>query len=253
MPAVNDLVRVSFVDLDDPDEGRRAGDLPSRIEDVTLDVRSGRVTDYVIAAPWFPGDLEEPHQGRDCTLEWVTPRGRYTLLCALQAQELTSYGLRVWRVRVTGEPRREERRRFVRVPWVLPIELAVSGGLDALVPPPGERAVRDGVATQVADLPERMVAQAVDLGEGGIRCLGPERALPGGVPVVVTFALDGTRFEVEASVVRSRVDDRSANDRAEPERAVHTALVFDDPGRLGDRLRPLLFAAQLRARREGVI
>ena len=246
-PEVNDLVRITLGAIDDPDAERFASEVPSRIEDVAYDRRSGNPLGYLIAAPWFAGDLQAPASDTECALQWVSPRGLWTLPCAFEAQEVTPYRLRVWRVRVTGEPRREERRQFVRVEWSVPTELEVRRDLDALPPQARERAEAGGVRARLAALPDRVVAEIVNVSEGGLRCYSPEPVLPQGLPLVVGFALDDHRFETSAHVIWSLFCEG-----AFPERAVESAIAFDDPTRHGEQLRPLMFAAQLRARREGL-
>jgi hypothetical protein len=248
MPETNDLVRVTLGGIDGPDAERYASEVPSRIEDAAYDRDTGRPLGYRIAAPWFTGDLEVPAPQTECALQWVSPQGLWTLPCAFEAQEVTPHGLRVWRVRVTGEPCREERRRYVRVEWSVPADLAVRRRLGTLPPQARRRAEEGGVRTWLAALPDRIGAEIVNVSEGGLRCFSAVPVLPQGLPLVVTFTLDDHPFETTAHVIWSLFCEG-----AFPERAVESALAFDDPTRHAERLRPLMFAAQLRAWRAGLV
>ena len=103
IPEINDLVRITLGAVDDPDAERFASEVPSRIEDAAYDRQIGKPLGYLIAAPWFSGDLEDAGTGTECALQWVSPQGLWTLPCSFEAQEATSHGLRVWRVAVTGD------------------------------------------------------------------------------------------------------------------------------------------------------
>lgn len=246
-PGVNDLVRVTLGAIDDPDEVRFASEVPSRIEDTSTDKRTGRPLAYLIAAPWFSGDLEEPVPDTECALQWVTPRGLCMIPASFKAAESTASGLRVWRVRVTGPVRREERRQFVRVPWQVPVQVKVHKDLGTLAHQARERAERNGIRLLLPGLPDSIMAEAINFSEGGLRCLSPKPELPQGLPLVVRFTLDNRCFETAASVVWSMLRSEGS-----AERIVETALAFDDPSQHGEALRPLMFAAQLRARRAGL-
>lgn len=247
-PEINDLVRVTLGAVDDPDAVRFASEVPSRIEDAAYDTKTGKPLGYLIAAPWFSGDLEIPADGTECALQWVTPQGLWTLPCLFQAQEASSHGLRVWRVRVTGEPRKEERRRFVRVEWSVPADLLVRRDLEALSPAARQRAAEGEIAGWLPGLPDHVDGEIVNVSEGGMRCYSAQPVLPAGLPLVVSFSLEDQRFETEAHVIWSVFCEG-----AFPERSVESALAFDDPTRHGETLRPLMFAAQMRARRAGLL
>jgi hypothetical protein len=250
---VNDLVRVTLGAVDDPDGVRFASEVASRIEDVVRDRRSGKITTCLIAAPWYSGDLETVDRGTACALRWVTSRGLCTLPCIFEDQDMTPQGLRVWRVRVVGELRRAERRQFVRVPWAVPVDLVIQRDLDALPPQARQRAFENGIRAKLPDLPERISAEVVNLSEGGLRCLSPEPALPPGLPLLVRFTLEDQHFQAASHVIRSErhlTPQPELLEADEERHQVESAITFDEPGGIhGERLRPLLFAAQLRARR----
>ncbi|MDQ1286462.1 MAG: hypothetical protein QG622_27, partial [Actinomycetota bacterium] len=201
-PEINDLVKITLGGVEDPDGTRFASEVPTRVEDLTRDRRTGKPLEYRLAAPWFSGDLEEPSEGTECALQWVTPRGLCRLPCAFEAVEGTA-GVRVWRVRVTGPVVRDERRRFVRVPWAVPVELQVCHDLDRVSGAARRRAEESGVRPLLTGLPESVEGQAINFSEGGLRCLSPEPALPEGLPLVVRFTLDDHHFEAAAFVVWS--------------------------------------------------
>ena len=111
-PEVNDLVRVTVGFSDDDDERpAMASEVASRVEDVAWDERTQLPIAYLIAAPWFAGDLEQPPAGTLCALQWPTERGLCTLPVTLQNEESGENGLRLWRVKVSGPVRRHDRRR----------------------------------------------------------------------------------------------------------------------------------------------
>jgi len=247
-PDVNDLVRVTVGDEDDDDGGppALASEVASRVEDRASDRKSGAPLAYLIAAPWFAGDTEEPPVGTACTLQWPTERGLCVLPVAFQAEENGEAGLRMWRVAVTGPVRRHERRRFVRAAWSLPAELFVRRDLEAL---PAERrhaVERAGIRSKLAELPDCYPATAVNVSEGGLLCVSAAPAMPAALPLVARFTIEQTCFETPASVVWSVQRDAATADAAA---VVESAIAFDDPGRYGEVLRPLVFQAQLRARR----
>src|SRR4051794_2812548 len=95
VPDVNDLVRGSLGDIDDPDEANAMTGAASRIEDVVRG-KDNQPTEYLIAAPWFNGNLEPPAPMAECALQWTTPRGHCMLPGAFIGQRSTPQGLRVW-------------------------------------------------------------------------------------------------------------------------------------------------------------
>jgi hypothetical protein len=253
-PEVNDLVRVTvgFVDDEHEETPAMASEVASRVEDVSTDRKTGLPLAYLIAAPWFAGDTEQPPAGTVCALQWPTARGLCTLPVVLQSEESGDSGLRMWRVKVTGPVRRHERRRYVRAPWSLPAELLVRHDLEAL---PSERrhlVERVGIKKQLADLPEAYDATAVNVSEGGLLCLSPGPVMPSLLPLVARFTIEQNCFETPASVVWSVLRDGTGLGTGK-DAVVESAIAFDDPGRYGEILRPLVFQAQLRARQQGLL
>jgi hypothetical protein len=251
-PQVNDLVRVTVGgnDANGEETPAMASEIASRIEDVASDRRTGAPLSYLIAAPWFAGDAEQPPAGTVCALQWPTPRGLCILPVVLQAEESGHGGLRLWRVKVTGPVRRHERRRYVRVPWQLPAELYVRRDLEALGPERRQAAERAGIKLVLAELPDSYQATAVNVSEGGLLCLSPAPAMPSTLPLVARFTIEQACFETPASVVWSVL--RNSNGPGNVTQA-ESAIAFDDPGKYGEVLRPLVFQAQLRARRQGLL
>jgi len=245
VPDANDLVRLSLGALDDPDAEEKASDVASRIEDVMLD-KKGKIIGYLVAAPTFAGNVELPEDDAECWLQWLTPRGHCVLPTAFEAQTTTSYGARVWRLRITGTTRRDERRQYFRVPWSLTIDLEIRRDLDTLHDD-RQRLLKDsGVYEALPDLPDTVAAQALNVSEGGVLCMSPEPALPTHLPLITRFTLDSASFVIPSRVVWSTLR------KVPGTLKVESALAFDDPGEQGDQLRPLLFQAQLKARRAGL-
>jgi len=261
-PEVNDLVRVTvgWVSSDDVDgdfeeldrKPALASEVASRVEDVSWDRKTGRPLAYIIAAPWFAGDIEQPPTGTACALQWPTARGLCTLPVELLAEDTGPAGLRLWRVKVTGPVRRHERRRYVRVPWSLPAELMVRRDLEAL--PAERRAVveRAGIRKVLEELPEFYEATAVNVSEGGLLCVSPAPVMPALLPLMVRFTIEQTCFETAASIVWSVLREGTGAGTGKPA-VVESAISFDDPGKYGEVLRPLVFQAQLRSRRIGLL
>jgi len=247
IPDVNDLVRVSQMNPVDADDSGTASDVASRIEDVERDGKTGKIVGYQIAVPRFSGDVNLPEPQTPYSLNWHTPSGLWMLPTAFQAQETTGYGLRVWRLLVSGPPRRDQRRQYVRVPWSLPADLEVRHDLNALDGDRQRLLDHHGIPDQIAALPHRLEARAVNVSEGGLLCMTLGPVLPAHLPLITRFTLDSVKFEIAASVVWSLVRDNPA------QMAVENALAFDNPELEGDALRPLLFQAQLRARRAGLV
>jgi PilZ domain-containing protein len=246
LPDVNALVRVSMTAIDEPVTEGTADDVASRIEDLTRDEKTGKILDYLIAMPRFVGNVVLPEVGAECSLNWHSPLGLWMLPTAFQSQETTGYG-RVWRLSVTGAARRDQRRQYVRVPWSLTADLEIRQDLHSFDPHRRQLLERSGLLEALPDLPSNLQGRALNLSEGGMLCMTGGPVLPSHLPLIARFTLDSTTFVIPASVVWSLERD----DRAQL--GVENALAFDDPGVEGDALRPLLFQAQLKARRAGLI
>ena len=247
VPDVNDLIRVSMTNPGDPGTDGPDLDVASRIEDLTRNRKTGKITNYLIAVPRFSGDVVLPAPRSACSLNWHTPRGLWMLPTAFEQQETTGYGLRVWRLAVTGSPRRDQRRRYVRVPWSLPVELEIRRDLEALEIDRRQLIEQNGTVEALPHLPERLMSRALNVSEGGLLCMTGGPVLPTYLPLITRFTLDSVPFEIPAYVVWSLVRDAKA------EMGVENAVAFDDPSVEGDALRPLLFEAQLKARRAGLV
>jgi hypothetical protein len=241
LPEVNDLVSVTLKSLDSAEGEAPASDIPSRIEDVTTDEVTGRVEGYVIAAPRFTGNLDTPAPGSEFFLQWLSPRGVCLVPIAFEAQVTTPSGLQVWHVAVTGPPRREERRRFVRVPLNLTTRLEVRRNLSALPPQRRQRAEQGGMRSALADLPLAIEAQTVNLSEGGLLCVSQGPVLPTHLPLISQFTVNTIAFSIYSYVVWSAPGESGTH--------VESALTFDESDPQCEILRPLLFQAQLEARR----
>jgi hypothetical protein len=236
-PDVNDLVRVSLGDLDDPDETNITTG-SSRIEDVILD-KDDRPTEYVVAAPWSDGELEPPAPMTRCALLWTTPRGHCMLPGAFIGQRSTPQGLRVWKIKVTGPARRDERRQFVRVAVKLPVRFDIRHDIEAPASPASP------ASPPVQELPAVIPVESINISEGGMLCLSRRTVLPADLFLGVHFELEGSTFDYDGYVVWSNPHERRELDM------VLSAIRFTH-NLHGERLRPLLFRTQLKARRAGL-
>jgi hypothetical protein len=222
LPSINTLVRVAVGHSEDPADGLRACDVPSRVEDVQ--VVPGAPADgprrVLVATPRFPGDSEEPGAGTACTLTWTLPDGVVELPVAYDSSTVWNAEptvLRLWWLAVTGEPVRIQRREYFRCPIALPVTLV-----------PG------------------LTGRTTDLGEGGLRCLLVGDPLEAGASVESRLELPGgSTLTVAGTVLRSDQALR-APDHAD------TVVRFDDPEAAGDEVRRVIFAEQLRLRRLGL-
>jgi hypothetical protein len=245
VPSFNDLVGVTFGSPEGQESDQLSNEVTSRIEDVVVDSTTGQVSEYVIAAP-FTSDLALPDVGDRLSLNWLTPRGVGLLPVSFVGRESTGHGLRQWRVTVTGPPLREQRRRFVRVPCSVPTELHVWRDVDLLDSYRRRLADMSGVRSALKELPDVIAGRTLDLSEGSMLCASTGHVLTAHLPLTCHFTLGNHDFEVNAFVVWS------VGERVEGETQVKSALSFYDAGKQADLLRPLLFRAQLEARRNQV-
>jgi hypothetical protein len=246
VPDVNDLIRVSLGNPGDSHGNGPEVDVATRVEDLTRNRKTGKILDYLIAVPRFSGDVMLPAPRTACSLNWHTPRGLWMLPTAFVKQEIGRNGMKGWRLSVTGPPRRDQRRRYVRVPWSLTATLEIRRDLKALDPARLRLIEHSGAVEALPELPDSLAARVLNVSEGGLLCMTAGPVLSTYQPLVARFTLDSTSFVIPAYVVWSLVRDPVA------EQGVENALAFDDPGIEGDALRPLLFQAQLRARRAGL-
>jgi hypothetical protein len=249
-PDVNALVRVTVGG--DAEAPAVASEVASRVEDLTVDERTDQPLSYLIAAPWFAGDAEQPVAGTACALQWPTERGMCNLPARLDAEELGPNGLRLWRVTVTGPVTRFERRRYVRAPWELPAELLVRRDLDALAADRRHHVERAGIPEKLKDLPEKYDATALNVSEGGLLCASGGPLLLSDLPLIARFTIEQHCFETPASVIWSVLREGTGEGTGK-DAVFESAIAFDDPSKYGEVLRPLVFQAQLRARRLGLM
>jgi PilZ domain/Flagellar protein YcgR len=179
-----------------------AGWFPTRIED-----REGR--GIVIAAP--SGTRGEPVRvavGDPVALRWADWRG----LGRLDANVigLVRRPLGLWLLEAVDAPAQIQRRRFARVPLMMPVRVAGS---------------RAGLLF------------SVNVAEGGMLCAAPgQSSFEPGESLTVKFSVDGGPVEAAASVVRSQPASGGAM----------VAFAFSGlSGRDADRLRRLLYRRQV--------
>lgn len=238
---VNDLVRVNIAGRPGWGSGEAAEDVRTRVEDV-IERCPEHGRRYVIAAPRYSGDVELPEGGTACTLEWPGPHGIWVLPVNFVDEQLAREGLRVWTVEVIAPPRQNERRSFCRVSWEVPVTIAALALDDVR-----RGAASGGVPTIAAQIqPATLEGRTRNISEGGLRGLVPGPALPVGLGVVAELELSGEGFSLPGRVQWVRPTGMHGD------QAVDLAIAFEDPARCGDRLRPLLFAEQLRLRRAGL-
>lgn len=209
LPELHRLVTVSDID------GR---DFASRIEDIGPGL-------LALARPLTLPFEHEFEIGRLLFVSWPDPDGLTTATGKLVGTRQRGR-LGLWVIQQVGGLRRSQRRRFVRVPALGPIEL---------------------LATDEPGLPfPHLAGHLLDVSEAGLRCALREvdaRQLAPSMELTVSFSLDSKRFTVPAAVHRSepaRRDDDS----------VELVLTFDIAEAEAADLRRRVFAEQLRQRRE---
>lgn len=244
VPEINDLVQVTFDRMENPQPDPLTPELASRVEDVLTDPVTGRITEYVIASPFFASASEMPDVTTTLFLRWLMPRGVGMLPVAFVGLESTNRGLRQWRLAVSGPPFREQRRRFVRVAISLPTALRVQSDLRQLDLDQQRLPETAGVDDTLPVLPDVIQARVIDVSEGGMLCTSTGQVLPDHLPVTCTFTLDAHQFQVEARVVRS------VGERSRSQTRIRTALSFEVGGKQADLLRALVFQEQRRAARQ---
>jgi len=206
LPEVHRLVRI--IDID----GR---EFCSRIEDVGAGV-------LVLARPL---NLPVEHAfatGQLLFVSWPDMDGLTTATGKLIAHRRRG-PLAMWVVQQLGELTRQQRRQYVRVPALGPIELVALGE-------PGQ------------PFPH-LAGHLIDVSEAALRCaLRPSDAdlLQPGAELTVGFSLDQRRFTLPASLLRI---ERQHGDDAE------LVVTFDIEDAEASVLRRLVFGEQLKQRR----
>lgn len=210
MPEVHRLVTIADC------EGR---EYCSRIEDV------GEAL-LVLARPLTLPIEHEFEIGSQLFVSWPDPEG-LTLATVRLVHTRVREHLGLWVTRVE-ELSRQQRRQFVRVPALGPIELAATGGA------PGAAFAH-------------VAGQLLDLSEAGLRCALAEadaEAVADAPAVLASFTLAGNRFTIQASVLRVMAARRD-------EQLSQCVLTFDIGEQEAAELRRRVFQEQLRARRRG--
>ena len=249
LPEVNELVRVSIAGYGPICDGEAADGVPTRVENVVVGGASQGGRRYVIAAPRYQGDLELPHAGTPCTLEWPGAHGVWILPVAFVGEELArEEGLRVWVLDALGPPRQNERRSFVRVGWSVPVSFSLMSAADVRLATVGrgDEATMAALPGKAPPLPDGVDGETRNISEGGIRALVPGPRLPVGLGVIARITVSGESFTIPSRVSWLRPTGKIGLYQFD------VAVAFDNPAKQGDRLRPLLFAEQLRIRRAGL-
>jgi c-di-GMP-binding flagellar brake protein YcgR len=205
MPPVHRLVTITDSD------GR---EYRSRVEDV------GDGT-LVFARPLTLPVEHEFAVGQPLLASWPDPDG-LVLATVTLIQTRAREHLGLW-VTAVEDLRRQQRRQYVRVPALGPIELR-----------PTEPVVADGVAGQLLDVSEAALRCALRAADAQAAASAPA--------LLASFTLADTRFAVPATMLRaepSRKDDQLAE----------CVLTFDIDEREAAELRRRVFAEQLRLRR----
>jgi hypothetical protein len=176
--------------------------LPSRVED-----RRGPI--IAVAVPQDPHGEPLDRPTHWVALRWTTARGIGMFEAGVVAASREGI-VPTWELRGRGEPALFQRRRYARVPVVLPARATGRRGAWGLT--------------------------ILDVAEGGIRCVAPQLApFEPGEPVEVSFDVDG-EFAARAEVVRWGVAPGGVN------------IVFrftDLPRAEADRLRRFVFRQEL--------
>ncbi len=189
----------------------------SRVEDVA----DGMLT---LARPLT---LPVEHQfaiGQPLLVSWPDPDGLTLATVTLVETRLREH-LGLWLTAVE-DLRRQQRRQFVRVPALGPIELVATGG------EPGR------------PFPH-VAGQLLDVSEAALRCAlraTDAEAVADGSELLASFPLAEARFTVPARMLRTEASRRDDG-------LTECVLAFDIGERESAELRRLVFAEQLRLRR----
>jgi len=194
------------------------------------DRRSPSSAELIIAQPEFAGDPESVYVGAEYVLRWLNERGVHEVVGRFLGRRRVGPVLIGWRMGITGPVTRIQRRAHARVAVSVPVEVLPLSA--------------DGEVDESAAAPAGWTGLTVDVSEGGVlaalRPAAPVAAPAVGSDVEVRFVLSGEPFVLAGRVVRRQTTST-------------IAVAFDSPNVHGDRIRPLLFAHQLKARRIGVL
>ncbi|MDQ2959081.1 MAG: hypothetical protein M3Y42_19260 [Actinomycetota bacterium] len=174
-----------------------------------------------------PLDLPVEHEfgiGESMLVSWPDPTGITSATTELVESRLQGQ-IGLWVVRVLGDYRREQRRRYVRVPAVGPVRLSLIAAESGQ--PFGQVT---GHLVRISEAALRCAVRVADAGD-----LAPELAL------VADFRLSGKEFTLAASVLKLEPC------RHEKENLELVAVFQIDEDEAAS-LRRLVFAEQLRLR-----
>ena len=171
IPSINSLVEVVF---DDTRTYR------SRMEDVADDV-------LTVAAPIGAGDVEPPALGEVFVLAWADHRARHMVSVRLTAMT-TERPIR-WQGQVDGEPRRDNRRNFMR---------AGGGGEAVQIQRSGRPNDAGAEAAAATD------GRLIDVSEAAIRCWLSSCEYQPGELVAVATTLHNHQLELVGTVLSVR-------------------------------------------------
>jgi hypothetical protein len=182
--------------------------LPSRVED-----RSAGV--LLVAVPQDPVEPRPVDRPTGfVAVRWTTERGVGMLEATIDAASRAGI-VPAWELAARGEPALFQRRRYARVPVVLPARAVGRRGAWGLT--------------------------ILDVAEGGVRCLASQRApFDPGEPVEVSFDVDGWLLTTPAEVVRWGLA---------PGGVTIVFRFVDLPRSDADRLRRFVFRQELVANR----
>jgi hypothetical protein len=208
MPEVHRLVTIADED---------GHEFCSRVEDVGDGI-------LVLARPLT---LPLEHQfdiGRPLLVSWPDPEGLTGAIVRLVGTRAREH-LGLW-VTEVDELYRQQRRQFVRVPALGPIELVAAGG------EPGE------------PFPH-VAGHLLDLSEAALRCAlrsADAEAVADATNLLASFTLDGDRFTLPVTMLRAEPSRRD-------EQVLECVLTFRIDDREAAELRRRVFLEQLRLRR----
>lgn len=220
-PQVNDRVRLGY---DVPDAGGQ--DLRSTFTTRVEDVRPGRgrLARFVVAAPSDSREAARPDPGTGCILSWTSRRGLWSMATEYEGGEAIG-GVACWALDQVGGAVREQRRRYVRIEWCVPV---------AVIPtsPEGTSSYCDSSAP--------ILGWTQNISEAGFAGVLDGPTLPPETPVRAVLGVADDPVEAQGRVLSTAPHDDGA---------VRIVVVFDEGVGVGDRLRPLLFDQQRAQRR----